>query len=150
MASKGLKEEDYLNEEIVSCMVSHLGKTRKYAKKMELQCLEAAESNESACSLLESTDEDGRKKYIEKTLTAVRNDDGKCTHILETLRDVTEQKSMELELIENEERLSLIYNSSNDFMALLKVQDVGYSIESVNQVYVDQILDTMNEPWPVE
>ncbi|NNF01687.1 MAG: sigma 54-interacting transcriptional regulator, partial [Bacteroidia bacterium] len=150
MKLKGIGEDQYLNGELVSCTIKHFGKSKKFAMAREAECKKATKSDIPYVSVIEGIDHKGKVQYTEKTLTAVRNDKGRCTHILVTLRDVTTQRKLELEIAKNEKQLSLIYNNANDFMGLLKVEKNRFYVESVNQIYSSQIRSTMTTPFSVE
>lgn len=55
-------------------------------------------------------------------------------------RDITKKKREEEALIENEKNLSLIFNSTHEFIALLKVEeDNEYIFEAINKFYSDNL-----------
>lgn len=57
---------------------------------------------------------DGTLYYEEKTITPLKDKDGKITNFLSTGKDITKRKSVEIALKESEEHLSSIYNSVSD------------------------------------
>ncbi|WP_421896501.1 sigma 54-interacting transcriptional regulator [Marinoscillum sp.] len=68
--------------------------------------------------------------------------ENEVTHLLVVARDVTESYLSKKRIVESEKRLSLIYNSSTDFMLLIRIDESGYFIESVNESTVKGLRDT--------
>ncbi|WP_018616242.1 PAS domain S-box protein [Segetibacter koreensis] len=82
---------------------------------------------------------DGSYKYIECKYTNSLNDPN-INAIIANFRDITERKKAEKQLQQNEEQLSLIYNSTLNAMWLLKVEENGkYRYEAVNTAYTTLI-----------
>lgn len=62
--------------------------------------------------------------------------DGKTTHLLMVAKDITESYLNKQQIEASQRQLSLIYNNSNDFMILVRAEQEGYFIESVNDATI--------------
>jgi len=63
---------------------------------------------------------------------------GDRTMLRGSITDISERKQAERELKENEQRLSLVFNSTEEFMALVRVQQGNsFEIETINQSFID-------------
>lgn len=60
----------------------------------------------------------------------------KTTHLLMVAKDITKSYLAEEQVKASERQLSLIYNNSNDFMILVRVEQKGYYIESLNDATI--------------
>ena len=74
----------------------------------------------------------GNTVYGDSRLTPIFNERGEIAYVLWTSKDITDSFLSKKQIEESQKKLSLIYNSSNDFMLLMKVEQSGYFIDSVN------------------
>ncbi|XOV94973.1 MAG: sigma 54-interacting transcriptional regulator [Bacteroidota bacterium] len=79
---------------------------------------------------------DGSMGFQQWTDRAFFNEKGEVIEYQSVGRDITKEKIARDKLKENEERLSLIFNNTSDFMYLLRVEGRKYIIESVNESFV--------------
>lgn len=85
---------------------------------------------------------DGKKRWIEAMVEAERDRSGGIVGLRGTAHDITDQRQMELALQTREKQLALIFNSTTDAKALLRVMGEGtYRIEAVNRAY-EQLVTT--------
>ncbi|MEK4029949.1 PAS domain S-box protein [Pseudobacillus sp. FSL P4-0506] len=73
-----------------------------------------------------------RKGYFESTVTPLFDDQGKCTHLLAIVRDITEQKEKEQELKRVSEHMELIWNHTAD---VIYTFNASTSFVSVNPAF---------------
>lgn len=93
------------------------------------------------CELtLELCRADGQKRWIVAVVEAERDQFGEVLGVRGTAHDITEQREMELALQSREKQLTLIFNSTTDAKALVRVTAEGaYRIEAVNGAYADLV-----------
>ncbi|MFM9915067.1 MAG: PAS domain S-box protein, partial [Rhizobacter sp.] len=79
---------------------------------------------------------DGRELHVDATLTALRDAQGETIGHLTAIRDITERKQAERQLLDNERRFRAIFNSTFQFIGLLDTD--GRLLES-NQTSLDAV-----------
>jgi PAS domain S-box-containing protein len=86
---------------------------------------------------------DGSILHAEISVRCLRRPDGSAESFAAMVQDISERKTVELALRENERRLSLIFNNSTDAMALLRVEGDGrFRIVSANARFVERLAAT--------
>ncbi|MGD8305610.1 MAG: PAS domain S-box protein [Ignavibacteria bacterium] len=74
------------------------------------------------------------------SISPLKDKNGEITHFIAIKEDITQHKKAELKLKQSEKQLDLIYNSTSDQMALIKVEDNGvYRLISFNNAYWEKI-----------
>ncbi|MDP2388497.1 MAG: PAS domain S-box protein [Bacteroidota bacterium] len=80
--------------------------------------------------------------YPKGTLTGIvsiaplYDQDGNCTQLIGSVKDITDRKKIELELKSSKEQLSIVFNTVADVIFVLDVlDDGGYSFNSVNKAF---------------
>ncbi len=87
---------------------------------------------------------DGQRLDLEVTATPILNNEGECEQLLFVSRNITKKVEAQRALAISEKRLSTIYNSSQDIIALIKIsQDRAFLVESINQTGI-QFLQQSN------
>ncbi|MCT4622162.1 MAG: sigma 54-interacting transcriptional regulator [Schleiferiaceae bacterium] len=77
----------------------------------------------------------GEISWQEWTDRGFFNESGEVVEYQSVGRDITLQKQIELELLEQTNRLNLIYNTTSEFMGLIRIEGELLYIESVNKVF---------------
>ncbi len=81
---------------------------------------------------------DGNERIVHSHGEINLDEAGNPHFMVGTVQDITAQKQAAILIRENEERLSLVFNSTNEFMALIKVTDeTSFQIETLNQPFID-------------
>ncbi len=71
--------------------------------------------------------------FFSSSLAPILNHEGDCTHILFITEDISDRIKSANELKSSKEQLSLIYNNTQDFMGLFRIEgDTKFIVESVN------------------
>ena len=79
---------------------------------------------------------DGHSVWVDISTYLQRDDEGKPLYFITTIFDITERKSAEETLRENERRLSSLYDTVGDVLIHLAVEDIGvYRFISVNHAF---------------
>ncbi len=97
--------------------------------------LQAMNSNKPLSNFEEITfASDGHKEYIQATKSKVIDSNGNIIGILGIGRDLTKLRDKELELLEQQEELQSIYNTTKDGLAII---DIKTNFIKVNKSYCD-------------
>ncbi|MHA1954683.1 MAG: PAS domain-containing protein, partial [Candidatus Heimdallarchaeaceae archaeon] len=68
---------------------------------------------------------DGETKWIQQRIQNISDEKGKPYAVQGTLHDITEQKKIEKEIIESEEKFRLLFQNANDAIYLYGISDSG-------------------------
>ncbi|MEQ8924859.1 MAG: sigma 54-interacting transcriptional regulator, partial [Fulvivirga sp.] len=101
----------------------------RYSKRLKLY--DNIVKNRKSHSYVQEFETSDGLMVSEESITPIINED-KVTNLLIVAHDVTESYLSKKRIEHSEKQLSSIYNSSNDFMLLMRVEKGGYFIESIN------------------
>ena len=96
--------------------------------------LKAMNSNKPLSNFEEITFANGHKEYLQTTKSKVIDSNGNIIGILGLGRDLTKLRDKELELLEQQEELQSIYNTTKDGLAII---DIKTNFIKVNKAYCD-------------
>ena len=96
--------------------------------------IKAMNSEKPLSNFEEITFANGHKEYIQATKSKVIDSNGNIIGILGLGRDLTKLRDKELELLEQQEELQSIYNTTKDGLAII---DIKTNFIKVNKAYCD-------------
>jgi two-component system sensor kinase FixL len=125
-------------EEVVGRSYLGLFESAKNGEKVRAALL----SEDSEISEMVGIRRDGSKFDIQISATLVRDSSGAPTHFVGCANDLSDQRRAEAALFASERRLSLIFNTTPDPQALMRIEPGDRLVfEAVNKSYLNGIKD---------
>ena len=124
----GAKDEDIINKTDYDFVDKEL------ADFFRNNDIKAMNSEKPLSNFEEITFANGHKEYLQTTKSKVIDSNGNIIGILGLGRDLTKLRDKELELLEQQEELQSIYNTTKDGLAII---DIKTNFIKVNKAYCD-------------
>lgn len=134
---QGVTREDYVDKYFWEAPV--WGGNKAWQDKIRQQVIAASKTTEPLIVVDTFYGKDQEIRYANACYKLITNSDGKAANILVQAMDITGEKKANKEIQNHQQKLSLIYDNTTDFIILFRCEKHAYIIEELNKNCQDLI-----------